>query len=144
MKEAFLVLLDRLVRLLTATETTLSEFWGSTMLLAMGLWLCLPFETFDTISAYGTMHKLLPEPVWGMIAICLGIFQAVANWTKVVKLRSIAATASAIGFGFVANLAMVSQPASLLFPICGTAAFVEMLIWLRLSFKKTEAPGGLP
>ena len=144
MKAALLALLDQLVRLLTATETTLSEFWGSTMLIAMGIWLCLPFQTFDTISAYGVMQRLLPEPVWGMIAIALGLFQAIANLTKLAKLRSAASAASAIVFGFVANLAVVSEPASLLFPICGTAAFVESLIWLRLSFVKPEAPGGLP
>jgi hypothetical protein len=37
-----------------------------------GLWLALPWATFDKSVAYGLMSNLAPEPVWGVVAMVIG------------------------------------------------------------------------
>ncbi len=139
----FRTLLDKLFQWLTATETTLAEFWGSTMLMGMGFWLMLPFDTFESIPAYSVMERLMPESAWGACAIVLGGFQSYANVSHRESLRIFAAFFSSVMFAFVGSLALLSEPASLLAPICGTASFIEGVVYLRLSFLKREAPRDL-
>ena len=142
-KAMLLSILTRMLSLFTRTETSLGEFWGSTMLIAMGVWLLLPMSTFSVIPAYRFMGTVAPEPVWGIASLGLGLFQSAGNISKVRRMRSTGSFVASVLFGFVAALAIISQPESLLAPICGTASFVEGVIYLRLSVFKTEAPGGL-
>lgn len=133
-------LIDALIKLVTRTDTTLSEFWGSTMLIAMGIWLLLPEPTFQEIPAYRIMARMMPEASWGVLAISLGLVQSFGNLSKRPAWRSIGAFTASVMYGFIACLALLSESASLLTPICGTASFIEGVVYLRLSFLKSEAP----
>jgi hypothetical protein len=134
--------MDRFVRLVTDTDTTIAEFWGSTTLLLMGFWFILPYRTFDTIPAYHIMAEMMDEEGWGLCTIFLGLVQAVGNITKRYYFRVPGAFFASVMYLFVASLAISSEPASLLAPICGTASFVEGLVYLRLSFLKDAVRGG--
>ena len=140
--KGFRDLLNSLVRLLTVTDTTLAEFWGSTMLILMGVWLLLPMDTFRSIPAYRVMDSVAPEATWGLAAIAVGGFQAFGNLSRSLPSRSHSAFVASVMFGFVAVLAIRSSSESLLAPICGTASFIEGVIYLRLAFLKVESPSG--
>ncbi|QNN98295.1 membrane protein [Streptomyces phage LilMartin] len=54
-----------------------------------GLWLALPWPTFNTGPVYGLMASLAPEIVWGVTAMCIGtlIIWGVASQTYKALLR---------------------------------------------------------
>lgn len=141
-------LIDRVARLLTETDTSLAEFWGSTLLIAVAIWLLFPFgplfeipDTFELTPVYTLMATVMPEKTWAGFSLGLGILQAWGNLTRNRPRRSAAAFAAAMFFGFISMLALVSAAESLLVPIFGVASFVEGLVYLRLSFFREPRRG---
>jgi hypothetical protein len=82
----------------------------------------------------------MPEAYWGTAAILLGAVQSYGNLRRRPVWRSVGAFTASVMYGFVSCLALLSESASLLAPICGTASFIEGVVYLRLSFLKSEAP----
>lgn len=132
--------IDLIARLLTETDTSIGEFWGSTMLVAMGSWLIVPFhpDTFEAIPVYRLLSSIMPEWAWGLATIAFGFGQAGANLGRNRAARRLAAFAAAVFFAFLFFFAILALSASLLVPLFGTASFVEGIIFLHL--RKTVGP----
>jgi hypothetical protein len=125
---------SQLARLLTETDTTLAEFWGSTALVAIGAWLVVPFypDTFAAVPVYRLLGSVMAEWAWGLVCLALGFAQAGANLTRHRDARRGAAFVAAVFFGFLSSFAMIALTSSLLVPLFGTASFVEGVVFLHL------------
>jgi hypothetical protein len=134
MRDQIRRLVAALARLITESDTTLAEFWSSTMLVVVGAWLLVPFSpsTFTALPTYRLMSHLAPEWCWGFAAMGLGAVQSFANLTRNRDARRNSAFVNSIFLGFVAMLVFVSVPESLMPPLCGTAAFLDGVIFLHL------------
>jgi FtsH-binding integral membrane protein len=134
MRDQIRRLIAALARLITESDTTLAEFWSSTMLVVMGAWLLVPFApgTFATLPTYKLMAHMAPEWIWGFAAMGLGAVQSFANLARNRGVRRSAAFVCSIFLGFVAMLVFISVPESLMPPICGVAAFLDGVVFLHL------------
>jgi len=47
-----------------------------------GLWLTLPWSTFDRSVIYEYMERLAPEIVWGIVAMLIGLFMLRGVWKQ--------------------------------------------------------------
>lgn len=129
----FDIIVDRLLSTLTETETSLAEFWGSTMLMTAGFWLLLPWETFSWTPAYRLMASIAPEPAWGIVGLAVGGYQSAANVAHSRSHQRRSAFVASVFCAFIFSLALVSGPFSLLTPTWGTASLLQGIVYLRLS-----------
>lgn len=125
---------DNLIRLLTATDTTLAEFASSTTLIAIGGILAMPSDALTpTVPLFQSMLNVMPEhPHWSACFIGLGIFQAVANLTRSHPARRYAAFCCAAFYGFVGFLGVYVHPISLLGATFKVHSLVQALVYLHL------------
>lgn len=131
-------------RLVTETDTTIAEFAGSLSLLSLGVWLIWPFspDTFEAVPVYRHLGHLAAEPLWGIAALGLAGFQTAANLSRSRPSRRAAALAASAFFGFISVLAYFGLHASLIVPLCASAAFIQGLIVLHLRRPPGPKPKG--
>jgi hypothetical protein len=121
-----------LSELLTETDTSLAEFYGSTVLFAIGVWLFLPPDTLEAIQTGNVMLAVMSENAWGALALSLAAFQSWANLSRGRSARRFAALAAAAFFGFIAIIGIILWSKSLVAPFAGVSSMIEGIVFLHL------------
>lgn len=68
-------MLKRMMWKIALTDTTPVESITAVQSMLFGLWLILPFDTFDSGSVFDIMSKIAPEVFWGVLMTILGVSQ---------------------------------------------------------------------
>lgn len=135
-KSSARILFDKLLHLLTVTDTTLFEFCSSTTLVVMGLTLAHPAESLtDTVPLFRLMRYLAPEWAWSAVFLIAGVIQSIANLRLHPKARRLAAGLACFAFGTVACCGMAPRPISLLGMVLGVQAAVDAFVFVRLGVR---------
>jgi hypothetical protein len=136
-------LLDAFLRMLTETDTTLTEFCSSTSLLAIGLVLLFPMDTLQRdVPLLRLWLDVLPNHfLWAFVFLIIGGYQSVANVKHKVYARRGAAFMAFVFFGFFGALAFVRSPTVLILGILfAVQSFTQGLVYLHLGLQ-THAGG---
>jgi len=83
MKNLLLQAKNKIFYTLTKTDADFINLISSWLLLLWGVWLLLPFNTFETSILYETLHNIfkpcfLSENFWGSIFLIVGLFQLIS------------------------------------------------------------------
>lgn len=68
-------MLKRMMWKIALTDTTPVESITAVQSMLFGLWLILPFDTFESGSVFDIMHQIAPEVFWGILMTILGVSQ---------------------------------------------------------------------
>lgn len=68
-------MLKRMMWKIALTDTTPVESITAVQSMLFGLWLILPFDTFDSGSVFDIMSQIAPEVFWGILMTILGVSQ---------------------------------------------------------------------
>ena len=68
-------MLKRMMWKIALTDTTPVESITAVQSMLFGLWLILPFDTFDSGSVFDIMGQIAPETTWGILMTILGVSQ---------------------------------------------------------------------
>jgi hypothetical protein len=136
-------LLDAFLRMLTETDTTLTEFCSSTSLLAIGAVLMLPTELLQRDSPFfRTMLDMLPNHIlWAFVFLAIGGYQSFANVRRQIYARRGAAFMAFVFFGFFGALGFLRTPPVLVLGLVFIIhSFTQGLVYLHLGLQ-THAGG---
>jgi hypothetical protein len=122
------------VNRLTETDTTLAEFWSSTMLLGLGVMFLDSGETLiANVPFHAHLMALMSERHWGLLLGSVGIFQAVSNLARANYARQFTAITASFLFFTLAFLAHATAPVSPFFAVFGTSGIVMSVSYISLS-----------
>lgn len=131
-----LKMMGAFVKRLTLTDTTLAEFHSSTTFLTMAILMLDPYPTLSApgiqVPIFTLMTQITTETGWGLIFLVIGALQSMMNILKHTYGRKVMAFLSAILWGLLCALGSMATPPSFFVPVCGTAALVQALVYLRL------------
>jgi hypothetical protein len=137
---------DRLFYLLWEADFEPMEALLALRTVAWGFWLLLPWETFQMAPVtYGAFGTLAPEPVWGAVALLVGLFQVAASLADSGRLRAPASVAAAMLWHLIAAMYFVSNTQTVagishLLTAMG-AGWVALRVWVAcLNQAKTPRP----
>jgi hypothetical protein len=136
-------LLDAFLRMLTETDTTLTEFCSSTSLLAIGAVLLFPMEVLQRdVPLLRIWLDVLPNHfLWALVFLIIGGYQSFANVGRRAYARRGAAFMAFVFFGFFGALAFVRSPTVLILGILfAVQSFTQGLVYLHLGLQ-THAGG---
>lgn len=127
-------ILGTFVRRLTVTDTTLAEFQSSTTFLAMAMLMLDPYPTLTGVNVpiFVLMLHITSEFGWGIVFLCVGVAQSLANLLQSAPARKVMAFVAASAWGLLFALGCFASPPSFFVPVCGAACFVQCLVYLRL------------
>lgn len=126
-------LLDRLLRLLTDTDTTLVEFLSSSSLIYVGLILAMPNDALSVPAPlFAVMTRFATEGQWAAFFLASGVFQSAANLSRVTPLRRGASFAACGVFLVVGGLGASVHPVSLFGALCKVQALGQALVFLQI------------
>jgi hypothetical protein len=125
-------LLAKVLQVLTETDTTLAEFWTSTMLFGWALFFFDPWPA-GSGTIYFHMAQVLPELVWGILCGALAIVMSYGNVTRTLRFRRVGAFLSSVLFLFVTMIGMAADIHALYVPTYATNSLVMAVVYLRLS-----------
>jgi hypothetical protein len=135
------------VNRLTVTETTLVEFWSSTMLLWLGAMFLDSGETLiANVPFHAHLMALMPEHQWGILLGSVGLLQSFANAMHAEYARKFTAITTAGLFFILAFLAHATEPVSPFFAVFGTSGLVMSVAYISLSLaheRRVMAPACL-
>lgn len=80
-------MLKRMMWKIALADTTPVETITAVQSMLFGLWLVLPFNTFNSGNVFDIMNQIAPESVWGILMMVLGIAQLYTVHTKRVVYR---------------------------------------------------------
>lgn len=114
------------------------ELSSSLSLLAIGIWLLLPFKTISGNAAYAVLYALLPSDLaWSAGGLGLGAFGMWALIRRRKTARRLAAFSSCCLWLFLATMTALGNITSLATPIYAVLAFGAGLSYLRLSLLRS-------
>jgi hypothetical protein len=132
----FRTVTERLLALLLRTDTTLAEFWSSTMLLAWGIGFLDPWPEpagcAESIVAQ-SVGEFGGEVLLGSICLLLGAAQSFGNLKGSRRVRRVSAFCASVFFGFLCILALGWMPSAVFAKTTAVASFVQAIVYLRLS-----------
>lgn len=105
----------------------------SLLLIAWGIWLILPFETFVTMTSYRPMVDVIDERLAGIVVLALGAVRLYMILNNRVRPRRWMAILFGMFWGFNCFLALQANPGSLLVPVYGVFLAASLWIAYRLN-----------
>ncbi len=67
-------MIERTKQLIFGTHTDFFELFNALLLIAWGIWLVLPFETFRTTKAFSVLDAYTNELTFGFIPLLIGLY----------------------------------------------------------------------
>lgn len=127
-------ILEKLVALLTDTQTTIAEFQSSLALFLLTKLFWDSSPTLSSLEPYAVMVRVAPEWLWGLVCFVIATFQTIGNLKKRSCIRRVAAFSSSIFAAFVVILIALSDAATPpLVAFCLATSLVQFVVYLRLS-----------
>lgn len=106
------MLFTRMIRKIACTDSSPLEAVIAFQAAALGIFLLLPYSTFESSQVYHILSLILPETIWGIIFLAQGVFELIAIHVLSWRIRSILATTALFLWMFVDISCWVSNPAS--------------------------------
>lgn len=91
-------------------DTRGAEVLSALIAWTWGLWLLLPWNTFESVASYAFMSTLLPERTWGVLFLVVGGLQSLAMCGNVHLFRYPAAVFSMVLWVSVSLMFFASNP----------------------------------
>lgn len=81
------IMMKRMVWKIVTTDTTPVETITAVQSMLFGMWMLLPFETFDSGGVFNTMAMIAPESAWGVVMAVVGAYQLYAVHSRKIGRR---------------------------------------------------------
>ncbi len=141
----FVWLVERLVALLVRTETSLAEFWSSTLLLvwAAGFFSRAPLPEGNAVHEIAVMVRPIGGQLFlGVLCLTVGLAQSIGNLAGYYRLRQLSAFVTAVLYGFLSLLGFHAVPTAIFNRTAAVAALVSGIVYLRFSLSLMGRRGG--
>jgi hypothetical protein len=132
-----------LIAMLVRTDTTIAEFWSSTLLIAWSLFFAFPISRPRSEVMQDLVDMMGPVGGrWTLAAICLGLgaAQALANFNRHRKWRRKLAFGCSVFYGFISILTFYALAGAILVYTAAVCSLVSGVIYLRLSLELMDRP----
>lgn len=117
--------------ILAEHDTEPAEFSGGLLKVAIGFWLLLPFETFESSPTFA-VFSILPEWLWGSALFALGAFHLLALRSGGQEARRHAATIGYLVWFSFAMVFVYTNPPAIDWLAFLTAGLAQLWCSLRL------------
>lgn len=108
------------------------EIEGAIFKIVWGIWLLLPFETFDGQEVYTALKSIAPETLWGALVLGLGLGHLIAIAYGTAKWRRHFILAACMFWIFISVTFSISRIGSALIPLTIVITFFLSINYLRL------------
>lgn len=126
--------MTRLVIVLRDRQTWALEYFLAWQALVWGLWLLLPFRSFDVLPNAYTLLGLVPEPIWGVLFTGHGAAYLVVLWRRHVDLCRRAALVTAWLWLTVLVSLLLTIPIATSTPVYAGYVVACMVVYVRLDW----------
>jgi hypothetical protein len=123
-----------LVGMLRNRQTWALEYFLAYQSLVWGLWLLLPFGSFDAVPNAFTVLGLIPEPVWGVLFAAHGAVYLGVLWRRRVDLCRRAALVTAWLWLTVLVSLLLTIPLATSTPVYAGYAIACAVVYVRLDW----------
>lgn len=132
MAEAKTGLVKQIRRLVFSYDWEIVEVQGALFKIIWGIWLLLPFNTFQGLDVYSVLAGVMNETAWAVVLLFLGSLHFLTITTGSIKWRRVMIFVACMFWIFISIVFGLARIGSALIPITFVIAFFLAINYIRL------------